>query len=193
MVVKGPELGAGYAQAEPGDHGWTARTAPFPDAVSIPLPVAGLADRLNALRDRLNQPISPVAVPFRGTALDRHRVLTLIARHLRNTGAVLLNETSLRSVPLGAALRVGDLLAIEPFGNHLVRAHLADAADDAFLDTLTSLVGPLIVHRGRDRMRCAWTTRYLADTFLGGRWNGPPLPLAQAVQEVLTGRTGDAA
>ncbi|MGP4104166.1 hypothetical protein [Nonomuraea sp. KM90] len=192
VVLKGPELGEGYAQAVRDEQGWTTHTGKFPDAVTTAPPIANLMSQLDAMQDRLRQPIGPLATPFRDAVLDRRHVLTLISKHLRTqhaAEAVLLNDTSLRPVRLGTLLHERDLLAIEPFGNQLVRAHLVIGD----LDMLSAQVGPLLVDPGPDIPRCAWTTRYLADTFLGGRWNGPPIPLAQAVRAVLTAQTGEAA
>ncbi|MGW3347883.1 metallophosphoesterase [Nonomuraea rubra] len=192
VVLKGLELGEGYARVVPAEHGWTANTGKFPDAVAITSSLAGLTTQLDAMRERLQQPLGPLAAPFRDTLLDRRRVLTLIAERLRTRHApeaVLLNETSLRSLHLGTVLHEGDLLTIEPFENQLVRARLVTVD----LDMLSAQVGPLLMYPGPDATRCAWTTRYLADNFLGGRWNGPAIPLAQAVLAVLTTQAGAAA
>ncbi len=197
LVVKGHELSEGYAQAAPGEPGWTTRVRAFPDAPAIPAAVTALAASIEALHDRLAQPIGPVAEPYRNMILDRRHTLTLISQRLRERHAgvaVLLNETSLRPLRLGTVLRQGDLLTIEPFANNLVRAHVADLTagnTSAFLDTLSAHVGPLIVDQDAADLRCVFTTRYLADTFLGGRWNGPPFPLADVVRAVLTGQRGE--
>jgi hypothetical protein len=192
VVLKGPELGEGYAQVVRAGGGWAAYTRRFPEATAIAPPVAELTAQLDVMRNRLLQPIGLLAPPFRDIALDRRHVLTLIAKwlHSRHAAeAVLLNDTCLRPVNLGTVLRQGDLLTIEPFANQLVRAHLVTGN----LGTLSAQVGPLLVYPDQDPPRCAWTTRYLADTFLGGRWNGPPVPLAQLVRTVLTEQAGEAA
>ncbi|NJP91620.1 bifunctional metallophosphatase/5'-nucleotidase [Nonomuraea sp. FMUSA5-5] len=191
VVLKGPELGEGYAQVVRQDGGWAAHTSRFPEGIIVAPPVSALVAQLDAMRERLLQPIGLLSAPFRDAVLDRRRVLTLIATWLGSchaAEAVLLNDTSLRPVHLGKVLREGDLMAIEPFANELVRAHLVTAD----LGTLSVQVGPLLVYPGPDMPRCAWTTRYLADTFLGGRWNGPPLALAPIVRTILTGQEGDA-
>ncbi|MEU6710286.1 metallophosphoesterase [Nonomuraea sp. NPDC046802] len=193
LVVKGHELGAGYAEAQPYNGCWAARTQLYPDVATMPEAVAVLLARIQAIHDRLISPLGLLAKPFRDTVPDRHEILTLVARRLRaclSTDAVLFNDTSLRPVHLGTVLREGDLLAIEPFGNQLVHAHIA-GDPQTLLDALADRVGPLVIDHAPDtpELRCALTTRHLADTFLGGRWNGPPRPLAAAVQAVLTGRT----
>ncbi|MEV4170142.1 metallophosphoesterase [Nonomuraea sp. NPDC049709] len=193
LVVKGHELGAGYAEAAPVGQSWNAHARAFPDRAPMAKPVARLHSQLNAMQDVLANPLGPLTERFRHTLADRREILTLIARQLRarlNAEAVVLNETCLRPVRLGPVLRRGDLLAIEPFANQLVHTTLPSDCDP---DTLAAQTGPLIVVgdlRGGG-VRHAVTTRYLAETYLGGRWNRSSLSLAEAVQAVLTEQTGD--
>ncbi|GAA3624740.1 hypothetical protein GCM10022419_132930 [Nonomuraea rosea] len=194
LVVKGPELGAGYAEAVPKARRWTAHTRRFADTMPVIEPMAGLQSQIEATREHLARPIGPLAEPFQDTLPDRREILTLVARRLHarlKPEAVVLNETCLRSAPLGAVLRQGDLLAIEPFANQLVHTEMPADHD---LDALTAQAGPLIVvpgQSGRGQLRQALTTEYLADNYLGGRWSGPRLPLAHAVQDVLIEQKGD--
>ncbi|MFG1705416.1 metallophosphoesterase [Nonomuraea sp. M3C6] len=194
LVVKGHELGSGYAEAALRDGRWAVRARTYPRTTRVDNSIAPLLAHIQEIRERLINPLSPLAEPFRDTIPDRREILMLIAHELRIRHAidtVVLNETSLRPIHLGSVLHEGDLLAIEPFANQLVRAHIADATGDPkdFFGKLTAQVGPLVIDHdpAAPELRCALTTRYLADTFFGGRWNGPPLPLARLVQAVLTG------
>ncbi|PNE36263.1 metallophosphoesterase [Streptomyces noursei] len=194
LVVKGRELGAGYAAAEPVGSGWAARTCTFPGAPAIPDDLAALLAEISAIGKQLNRPLGAVAEPLRNTLLDRRRLLEEVAGRL-HTGlgadAVVLNETALRPVQLGATLTLGDLLAIEPFGNHLVHAFLPeDHAQDhsKLLDHLTEHVGPLVVAPTPlpPEVRTVLTTDYLADSYLGGRTHQAGIRLGQAACRVLT-------
>ncbi|MEU1728433.1 metallophosphoesterase [Nonomuraea sp. NPDC005692] len=198
IVVKGYELSAGYAEAAPDGQHWAARAQIFSEPTGVADPVARLGAQIHALSARLAMPRGTLAMPFRDTPLDRRELLTQIARQLRShlqVEAVVLNETCLRPTPLGSVLLEGDLLTIEPHGNELVYATLPETRTwDALLGELALPLGPLVVARDpRIRQpRQTITTQYLADTFLGGHWRGPKLPLDQAVQAVLTGQGGDA-
>ncbi|MFE0101323.1 bifunctional metallophosphatase/5'-nucleotidase [Streptomyces sp. NPDC059002] len=194
LVVKGRELGAGYAAAEPVGSGWAARTCTFPDAHAAPHGLAALLAEISTIGQQLNSPLGTVAEPLRNMPLDRRRLLEDIAGRL-HTGlgadAVVLNETALRPVQLGATLTLGDLLAIEPFDNQLVHAFLPkDRAQDhdKLLDHLTDRVGPLVVAPTPlpPEVRTVLTTDYLADSYLGGRTHQAGIRLGQAVCRVLT-------
>ncbi|GAA2695152.1 metallophosphoesterase [Streptomyces lunalinharesii] len=197
LVVKGRELGSGYAVARPGaGTSWIARTDTFPDADG-----GTVSDELSATYDEVTQISGMLATPlgalrdrYRGTQMDRHQLLQEIADRL-HTGlgadGVILNETALRTVPLGDQLTLGDLLAVEPFDNQLVHAFLPDgqAADlNALRDHLTEHVGPLATAPDPlpPGIRSVVTTNYLADTHLGGRTHQAGLPLGQAVRSTLT-------
>ncbi|MGW7673083.1 bifunctional metallophosphatase/5'-nucleotidase, partial [Streptomyces sp. NPDC054775] len=151
LVVKGGELGAGYAAAEPLGSGWAARTAAFPTTGAIPSSLAALAGTISDLRHQLAIPLGSVNEPYRGGELDRRRLLTDIAARL-HTGlgapAVILNETTLRTTHLGGVLTLADLLAIEPFGNQLVHAFVPAPYDNdparLIADLTAQTGGPLV-------------------------------------------------
>ncbi|WP_275466583.1 metallophosphoesterase [Streptomyces noursei] len=197
LVVKGRELGTGYAVAEPGDvTAWTARTAVFPDTGSsaVPAELADTVGRIAHIRGMLATPLGPLRERYRGTQLDRHPLLQEIADRL-HTGlgadGVILNETTLRTILLGDQLTLGDLLAIEPFDNQLVHAFLpgAPGADlNGMRGHLTEQVGPLAMAPNPlpPGIRSVLTTNYLADTYLSGRTHQAGLPLGQAVRSTLT-------
>lgn len=194
LVVKGRELGAGYATAESVGSGWAARTSTFPDAPTVPDDLAALLAEISTIGQQLKSPLGTVAEPLRNTPLDRRQLLEEIAGRL-HTGlgadAVVLNETALRPVQLGTTLTLGDLLAIEPFGNQLVHAFLPEphAQDHGkLLDLLTDRVGPLVVAPAPlpSAVRTVLTTDYLADSCLGGRTHQAGIQLGQAVCHVLT-------
>ncbi|WP_371791244.1 metallophosphoesterase [Streptomyces sp. NBC_01471] len=194
LVVKGRELGVGYAAAEPVGSGWAARTCAFPDASATPRHLTALLDEIATVGQQLRSPLGTLDEPFRNAPLDRRWLLEEIASRLHcglGADAVVLNETALRSVELGTTLTVGNLLAIEPFGNQLVHAFLPEqhAQDhDKLLDRLTERVGPLIVAPAPlpSAIRTVLTTDYLADTCLGGRTHPAGIRLGQAVRHVLT-------
>ncbi|MEV6328498.1 bifunctional metallophosphatase/5'-nucleotidase [Streptomyces sp. NPDC051909] len=194
LVLKGGELGAGYALAEPVGTGWTAQVGSFPPAAGFPRQLSPVQEAIDALHGELRTSIGPLRAPYANGLLDRHALLADVAGRLHSgLGAevVLLNETALRSPRLGTVLTQGDLLAIEPFDNQLVHAHvpepfLTDPA--ALLPHLTAQTGP-VVSAPRplpDRLPTVLTTGYLADTYLGGRTRQAGVRLSQAVQHTLT-------
>ncbi|MFD4256449.1 metallophosphoesterase [Streptomyces sp. NPDC058534] len=194
LVVKARELGVGYAAAEPVGSGWAARTSAFPGSSGAPHQLASLMDEISALGLQLRSPLGAVNERLRNTLLDRRELLEEIAGRLHSglgADAVVLNETALRPVQLGTTLTLGDLLAIEPFGNQLVHAfvpepHVQD--HDKLLDHLTELVGPLVLAPAPlpPAIRTVLTTDYLADSYLGGRTHQAGIQLGQAVCRVLT-------
>ncbi|MYV65968.1 bifunctional metallophosphatase/5'-nucleotidase [Streptomyces sp. SID2131] len=193
LVVKGRELAAGYAAAEPVGSGWAARTAVFPTPTRVPDELTALDEQIGSACRILATPLGTVNEPYRDAVLDRHRLLQDIATRL-HTGlgadSVILNDTALRPTHLGDTLTLGDLLAVEPFDNQLVHAFLPDkyAEDpDDLLTHLTEQVGPLAITpwplpRGT---RSVLTTDYLADTHLGGRTHQAGLRLGEAVRRTL--------
>ncbi|MFJ3785688.1 metallophosphoesterase [Streptomyces sp. NPDC090093] len=194
LVLKGRELAAGYALAEPVGAGWVARVDSFPPTAVLPRELAPVREAIDAIREELRTPLGPLRAPYANGLLDRRALLTDVAGRL-NSGlgaeAVLLNETALRSPRLGTVLTQGDLLAIEPFDNQLVHAHvperfLTDPA--ALLAHLTAQTGP-VVSAPRplpDRLPTVLTTGYLADAYLGGRTRQAGIRLSQTVQRTLT-------
>ncbi|ANS66768.1 hypothetical protein SLINC_4544 [Streptomyces lincolnensis] len=196
LVVKGLELGRGYAAAEPVSGGWIARACAFPDSAAVPEDLAVLHARIAFVARTLTSRIGTVNEPYRNTTLDRRHLLTEIAGRLHSglgADAVILNETALRPTPLGDVLTLGDLLAIEPFDNQLVHAFLPDEhahGRDKLLDHLTERVGPLVITPTPlplpSAIRSVLTTDYLADSHLGGRTHQAGLRLGQAVRRVLT-------
>lgn len=193
LVVKGRELGIGYATTEPVGSGWAARTCTFPDSSVVPEDLAMLQDKISFIGRTLASRLGTVNQLYRSTVLDRRHLLEEIASRLHSglgADAVILNETALRSVPLGETLTLGDLLAIEPFDNQLVYALLPDehARDhDRLLSHLTERVGPLIIAPAAlpSAMGSVLTTDYLADSHLGGRTHQAGLRLGQVVRRVL--------
>lgn len=193
LVVKGAELGAGYAAAEPVGSGWAARTAAFPTTGAIPGPLIPVEKKITGLRSQLTASLGDVTEPYRGVKLDRHRLLADIAARL-HTGlgapAVVLNDTALRTVHLGDVLTLADLLAIEPMGNQLVHAFVPAPYDHdpaRLIAYLTAQAGPLATAPVPlpGRLVSVLTTDYLADTYLGGRTHQAGLPLGQAVRRTL--------
>ncbi|MFJ7097177.1 metallophosphoesterase [Streptomyces mirabilis] len=193
LVVKGGELGAGYAAAAPVGSGWAARTALFPDTGTVPAELAALKEKIAFTGRMLAARLGAVNEPYRDTELDRHRLLQDIADRL-HTGlgadAVILNDTTLRPTRLTDVLTLGDLLAIEPFDNQLVHAFLPDAytADtDGLLTHLAEQVGPLAIAPRPlpQEIRSVLTTDYLADTYFGGRTHEAGLRLGQTVRRTV--------
>ncbi|WP_329359117.1 metallophosphoesterase [Streptomyces sp. NBC_01483] len=193
LVVKGGELAAGYAAAEPVGSGWAARTATFPDNGTVPAELAALKERIAFTGGMLAARLGTVNELYRDTELDRHRLLQDIADRL-HTGlgadAVILNDTTLRPTRLTDVLTLGDLLAIEPFDNQLVHAFLPDAytADmDGLLTHLAEQVGPLAIAPRPlpQEIRSVLTTDYLADTYFGGRTHQAGIRLGQTVRRTV--------
>ena len=190
LVLKGPELAVGHAFAEPVGAGWAARTETFSATTTrLPAELSSPHKEIETYRQKLAEPLGAISAPYRNGLLDRRALLQEIASRL-HTGlgaeSVLLNETALRTTPLGETLTRGDLLAIEPFGNHLVHTRLDNGPD---LAELTYTTGPLATapEPFPTRPSTVLTTDYLADTFLGGHTHQAAFPLGQAVQHVLTG------
>jgi 2',3'-cyclic-nucleotide 2'-phosphodiesterase (5'-nucleotidase family) len=196
LVVKGPELATGYALAELAPTGWHALTARFPkaDATAVSRQLPGIARRITEVKGQLSAPLGTVRTAHRGTLLDRQALLADLARLLhRDTAAdaVVLNVTALRPVRLGDVFSYGDLLAVEPFGNHLVHAHVPETyrgAPTALLDHLASAAGPIVSAPDPlpPRVHCVLTTEYLAENYLADSVPYPDLSLAQAVRRTLT-------
>jgi len=197
LVVKGAELAAGYAVAEPVGHGWAARTCRFPTAPAVPAELEPIARRIAELRDKLTVPLVRIAERWQHQVPDRHQLLTEVADRLHHSlgaPAVVLNETALRPAPLGEVLHLEDLLAIEPFDNQLVHALLPEALAanmPGLLAHLTERAGPLVLAPDPwpTGLRSVLTTDYLAETFLDGRTHPAGLQLGQAVRHVLADPT----
>jgi 2',3'-cyclic-nucleotide 2'-phosphodiesterase (5'-nucleotidase family) len=193
LVVKGGELGTGYAAAQPAGSGWAAHTSLFPDVGRAPGGLAALREKIASTGRMLTVRLGTLNEPYQDTELDRHRLLQDIANRL-HTGlgadAVILNDTALRPTHLKDVLTLGGLLAIEPFGNQLVHAFLPEgrAADiDSVLTHLAEQVGPLVIAPRPlpEATRSVLTTDYLADTHLGGRSRQAGLQLGQAVRRTI--------
>lgn len=194
LVVKGRELGIGYATAEPVGTGWATSTCTFPSSQGVvPEGLAMVQNDIALIGRTLASPLGIVNEPYRNDPLDRHQLLAEVARRLHSghgTDAVILNETALRSAPLGEVLTLGDLLTVEPFDNQLVITHLPDTHTqdrDKLLGRLTERVGPLITAPAPlpPAASSVLTTDYLADSHLGGRTHQAGLRLGQAVRSVL--------
>ncbi|MFZ4264568.1 metallophosphoesterase [Streptomyces arboris] len=193
LVLKGRELGVGYALAKPADGGWDAQTNLLPPTSVGPCPeLAPLLAEIEILRRRMDSPLGTIVPAYRHRLPDRGALLAEVAGRLR-TGlgaeAVLLNETALRPVPLHSTLTVGDLLATEPFDNHLVNVTLSDDQQRvSLLASLPDSAGPFITAPAPlpPRIRTVLTTDYLADAYFGGQPAHAVVALGQAVQHVLT-------
>ncbi|MFI0717509.1 metallophosphoesterase [Streptomyces sp. NPDC021224] len=195
-VVKGYELGAGYASAEPSEHGWRAQVSRFPETGSpFPAKLGALHTQIVAAARQLAVTLGAVRPPYRHTTLDRRALLTDVVNRLctdATADAVLLNETALRTTRLGDVLSRGGLLTFEPFGNQLVRAVVPpdfQQSPDALVAHLTAYAGPIVAapHPFPRRVRSVLTTGYLADV-LATPAETTGLPLAQAVRHALTER-----
>ncbi|MCC3777895.1 metallophosphoesterase [Streptomyces sp. UNOB3_S3] len=196
LVVKGGELGAGYALAEPVGAGWAARTCTFPTGpAAVPHELASVVRQIGAVREKLTAPLGLTADAYRGTVPDRHHVLAEAALRLHSglgADAVVLNDTVLRPQRLGMVLTFGDLLAIEPFANQLAYARIPDSYlhDPGGLTAyLTARVGPLVTAPDPlpIGLRTVLTTDFLAGNFLGDHTRRAGMSLGQAVRHVLTG------
>ncbi|TQE18223.1 bifunctional metallophosphatase/5'-nucleotidase [Streptomyces ipomoeae] len=196
LVVKGRELGIGYATAEPVGTGWAARTGIFPSSYGWPeWPecLATVRDEIALIDRRLANPLGIVNEPYRNAPLDRRLLLEEVAGRLHSglgADAVVLNESALRSTPLGEVLTLGELLTIEPFDNQLVHARLPDdhaQNHEKLLGHLTDRVGPLVTAPTPlpPATSSVLTTDYLANSHLGGRTHQAGLRLGQAVRSVL--------
>ncbi|EST30640.1 hypothetical protein [Streptomyces roseochromogenus] len=203
LVVKGLELAKGYAIATPVGAGWGAGTTRFPDRTpgAVPMELADVTAHIDEVSAQLRDVLGPVRTAYRHQVPDRHDLLVDLVARLRTglgAGAVILNETALRTVPLGDALALSDLLSIEPFGNQLVHAHVPETERcdvRGLLSRLTAQTGPLVTAPDPlpDAITTVLTTDYLADTYLGGRTHEAGLRLDQAIQHVLTARFPDIA
>ncbi|MGX4691600.1 bifunctional metallophosphatase/5'-nucleotidase [Streptomyces sp. JNUCC 63] len=196
LVVKGRELADGYAIATPVGSGWGAGTTRFPDRTSgsVPTELTYVKAHIDEVGDQLHKVLGQVRTTYRQQTLDRRGLLFALTARLRTAlgaDAVILNETALRTVPLGDTLTLGDLLSIEPFANQLVHAHVPEPDRRnlrALLSRLTAQTGPLVTAPDPlpDAITTVLTTDYLASTYLGGRTYEAGLRLDQAIQHVLT-------
>ncbi|MEU0215790.1 hypothetical protein ABZ281_11955 [Streptomyces sp. NPDC006265] len=149
---------------------------------------------IDEVSQQLTAVLGPITKAYRRGVLNRHDLLVDLAERLRTglgADAVILNETALRPISLSDALTLGDLLAIEPFDNQLVHAHVPeDFRQDlhGLLKHLTEQAGPLVTAPDPlpDGITTVLTIDYLADTYLAGRTHAAGLLLSQAVKHVLT-------
>ncbi|MGW4732411.1 bifunctional metallophosphatase/5'-nucleotidase [Streptomyces shenzhenensis] len=196
LVVKGGELADGYAIATPVGDGWGAGATHFPDQTpaAVPAELADIMARLDDVGNQLTTILGPLLKVYQHQTSDRHRLLVDLAERLRSAlgiDAVILNETALRPTALGDTLTLGDLLAIEPFGNQLLHARVPEhfrSDPHGLLAHLTEQAGPL-VHAPTplpDGITTVLTTDYLAETYLAGRTHAAGLLLGQAIKHVLT-------
>jgi 5'-nucleotidase/UDP-sugar diphosphatase len=196
LIVKGRELADGYAIATPVGPGWGAGTTRFPDRTPAAIP-ADLSEAMNLIvkvREELAEVLGPVTREYRHQTPDRRGLLLDLATRLRSglgVDAVILNDTALRPVPLGDFLTLGDLLAIEPFGNQLIHARVPEDFRQDVRGLLTSLMeqaGPLVTSPDPlpGGITTVLTTDYLADNYLAGRTHAAGLLLSQALKHVLS-------
>ncbi|MFB7786896.1 metallophosphoesterase [Streptomyces vinaceus] len=199
LVLKGRELGVGYAVATYTPDRWVGRTALFSDTADttpsvLPPELVSVRDRIAAFDAQLAEPLGRIAEQYRNQQLDRRALVQDLADRLRSglgRDAVVLNETTLRTTILGEVLTTGDLLAIEPFANSLVEADIAPAHPhdtEALLAHLTERVGPLVTSPNPlpAGLTSVLTTDYLADSCLGGRARPTGLSLGSAIRSTLT-------
>ncbi|WP_424637958.1 bifunctional metallophosphatase/5'-nucleotidase [Embleya sp. AB8] len=195
LVVKGAELGRGYAVAEHdgSSSGWTARSCRFADMATVPEDLVPLANEIARLGERLAVPLGLVARRWRGAGAPGRRELlaaTAARLHRESSIPVVLNETVLRPTALGRVLRLADVLGVEPFGNRLINALLPDVAIDdipGLLSRLTHRAGPLVT--APDPLPAdtytVLTTDYLAETIDAARPHETGPLLGDAVRDVL--------
>ncbi|MFF5765078.1 bifunctional metallophosphatase/5'-nucleotidase [Streptomyces nojiriensis] len=199
LVLKGRELGVGYAVATYTPDRWVGRTALFSDTADtapsvLPPELASVRDRIAAFDAQLTEPLGRIAEPYRNKQLDRRALVQDLADQLRSglgRDAVILNETALRTTILGEILTTGDLLIVEPFANSLVEASIAPAHPhdtEALLAHLTERVGPLVTSPDPlpAGLTSVLTTDYLADSCLGGRARPTGLSVGSAIRSTLT-------
>lgn len=196
VVVKGAELGAGYATARPAPDGWAGETCLFPAAAGravLPGPVAAALAEAGRLGEQLAGVLGPVRPGFARRTPGRGEVLARLApaaRQRARAGVVMLNDTCLREVPLGGQLRAGDLLGWEPFGNMLSCLITSDVP--ALAGLLADRAGPVTcwpvpLPPPGVRVRVA-VTDYLAATYLHGTTACTPVSSRPvSVREVLRG------
>ncbi|MGH3899482.1 MAG: metallophosphoesterase [Pseudonocardiaceae bacterium] len=200
-VVKGPELAAGYATARPGGCQWRAATTTFlpPDAqVAPPDGLRPVLDQVADLRGELDEPVGTLDRRFAGRTPPRRELLSHLARAAREvTGAdvAVFNQTCLRETTLGPVLHVGELMALEPFGNTLICVQATDPT--ALVEHLIVAAGPLVCdpqpfpRLPHGRAVTVVTTDYLATTHLDGRSPVTPYPARRDwplyTREVLRG------
>ncbi|MEU6405476.1 metallophosphoesterase [Streptomyces sp. NPDC046985] len=194
VVLKGLEHARGYAQADLHPDGrWSADCQELSEHGTAPADLADIVNRIDGLTARLAEPLGAIALPWANTTPDRHALLTAVARHLHRQHRlpVVLSDSGLRPARLGTTLTNADLLALEPFANHLV---IADAPADwpAWLrhHTAAYLAGPIaswpeVLPKGAHRVL---TSDYIAETFLTGDRQPTGLMAADAVRAVLAPR-----
>ncbi|MGW4412556.1 metallophosphoesterase [Nonomuraea sp. NPDC004702] len=192
VIVKGFELGAGYASATPEASHWRASVNHFPPADEIPSQLSEVMQQIGMIRSRLQSPLGFLAPRFQHGPVNLAGLLTAVAAELREpeVDAVVLNQTSLRATDLSEHLALGDLLHIEPFSNRLVAADVpAVFADNprALLAVLTESMGPIIIAPDPlpRRLRRIITTGYVAATFLDTPHATDRGPLAEIIQRLM--------
>lgn len=192
VVVKGRELAEGYAVAAPDGAGWRASVHTFAPSSGVPETLQDIANGIDRIRGRLRAPLGVLAPRYRHRQLDRSCLLREVADYLLRSGteAVLLNETSLRTIYLREYLTVGTLLGIEPFDNQLVTTPLPGTFAGRPHDLLTDLtrwMGPIITAPDPlpGHLRQVVTTRYVASSFFDTPVLTHGQPFADVIRHVL--------
>lgn len=199
VVVKGSELGRGYACAEPTPDGWVARSLTVDAPAPVPQHFAPIGQQIAELHARLTTPMGRVLDRWRNRYVEPRELTEAVVAWLHSglgSPQVILNEPALRAVQLGDVLSLADLLAVEPFANELVHAPLPWLNGDMqmVLNELTGRAGPLVTAPAvlPADTRAVLTTGYVAETLSKQNWSHPAgLTLGGAVCHVLTG-TGPA-
>ncbi|MEC3891827.1 metallophosphoesterase [Nocardiopsis sp. LDBS1602] len=182
LVVKGPELGEGYAVARLEENGWRCLTdrLPLPSSAPVADPQPGELARLLTDIEAVRAESHVVAVTascYRGAVPDRGELTHRIGQeaHRRTGHVVLLNETALRSARVGPELTVWDLAELDPFDNHLVSAELPQPLTTDMVGDLVANVGPVNIapRLPTPAPNQVVTTGYLATTHLRAQTTTP--------------------
>ncbi|MFG2077004.1 metallophosphoesterase [Nonomuraea maritima] len=193
LVAKGYELGAGYAVATPNGTGWHAGVHSFTAAAGVPASLQDLVRDIEATRERLHEPLGVLAPRFRNRPLNLPRLLQDVAAYLLASNpvdAVVLNQTSLRTVRMRQYLTVGELMGIEPFANRLTTVNLPDRFNhrpEELVADLTRWMGPIITAPDPlpSRVHRVLTTGYVAAAFLDATEPATGRPFADVIRHVL--------
>lgn len=180
LVLKGPELGAGYASARLESDGWRCLTGRFPHDLTTdprwPTELTTLLADIATIRSQ-SPVVAQVTSRYRGTVPERGTLTRRLTQeaHRRTGHTVLLNQTSLRPAPLSLDVTEWDLVELDPFDNVLVLADLAEPFTSISADRLVSDVGHLEITPPLPTLspNQVVTTEYLATTHLRARDTTP--------------------
>lgn len=199
LVLKGSELGTGYASARLEQDGWRCLNGRIlhdlhPDP-RWPDDLINLVADIEAVRSG-SRVLAPITPHYQERVPERRSLAHCLAQetHRRTGHAVLLNQTALRPSRVGLDLTEWDLAELDPFDNVFVLADLPEPLTPELLGRLVADVdhveiAPRLPTHPPNQVV---TTKYLATTHLHAQATTPiGLRLRDLLINEMTTHPGD--